>query len=79
MDPAIVPLVLVALAVGMYGTWQELRASVQPSTCDECPHCRDLLAQRRAAASEDARRQAELRTGYARRNGLDDDRDDRAR
>lgn len=76
MDPAIVPLVLVALAAGMYSTWQELRSSLQPATCAECPHCRDLLAERRAAAREDARRQAELRTWYARRNGLDDAEDD---
>jgi len=76
MDSAIVPLILVALVVAMYSTWQELRASLQPATCTECPHCRDLVAARRAAATEDARRQTELRTWYARRNGGDDNRDD---
>ena len=78
MDPAIVPLVLVALVAAMYSTWQELRASLQPSTCTECPHCRDVVAERNHAAVEDARRQAELRTWYARRNGLDDEDDKRA-
>ena len=79
MDSAIVPLILMALVAGMYSTWQELRASLQPSTCNECPHCRDQVAQQRAAAREDARRQAELRTWYARRNGLDDADDDERR
>jgi hypothetical protein len=77
MDPAIVPLVLVALVAAMYSTWQELRASLQPGTCTECPHCRDLVAQRKHAAVEDARRQAELRTWYARRHGADDEDDKR--
>ncbi len=79
MDTAIVPLILVALVAGMYSTWQELRSSLQPSTCAECPHCRDRLAEQHAAAREDARRQAELRTWYARRNGLDDADDDERR
>lgn len=77
MDTAIVPLLLVAFVAAMYSTWQELRGSLQPSTCSQCPHCRDEVAQRRALATEDARRQAELRTWYARRNGLDDNDDDR--
>ena len=76
MDPAIAPLILVALVAGLYSTWQELRGSLQPATCTECPHCRDAVAARTAAAREDARRQAELRTWYARRNGLDDESDD---
>lgn len=76
MDPAIAPLILVALVAGLYSTWQELRGSLRPATCTECPHCRDVVAARTAAAREDARRQAELRTWYARRNGLDDESDD---
>ena len=76
MDTAIVPLVLVALVAAMYSTWQELRGSLQPVTCDKCPHCRDVTAAREAAAREDARRQAELRTWYVRRNGIDDETDD---
>jgi hypothetical protein len=79
MDSALVPLILLALIAGMYGTWQELRASLQPSTCSECPHCRSLLAEQRAAAREDARRQAELRTWYARRHGVDEADDDESR
>jgi hypothetical protein len=77
MDTAIFPLVLVALVVGMASTWHELRSSLEPSTCSECPHCRDLVAQRRHAALESARRQAELRMWYARKNGLDDEDDKR--
>jgi hypothetical protein len=73
MDTSIVPLVLLALVAGMYGTWHELRSSLEPSTCSECPHCRDRAAAQQSEAREQARRQAELRSWYARRNGLDDE------
>ena len=73
MDPAIAPLLLIALGVALWSTWTELRSSLQPAACAECPHCRNLLEQRRRAAEDEDRRQAELRTWYARRNGLEDD------
>jgi hypothetical protein len=76
MDPAIAPLLLVALVAAMAGTWVELRNSLQPVTCAECPHCRELIATRERQAEDDARRQAELSTWYARRHGLDDRDDD---
>ena len=76
MDPAIAPLLLFAFVAAMAGTWVELRSSLQPATCAECPHCRELLATRRREADDEARRQAELSSWYARRNGLDDHDDD---
>jgi hypothetical protein len=76
MDPAIAPLLLFAFVAAMAGTWMELRGSLQPVTCAQCPHCRELLAARRREADEEARRQAELSAWYARRNGLDDRDDD---
>jgi len=79
MDPAIAPLLLVAFGVALWSTWTELRSSLQPATCSECPHCRELLARRAQAAEDDERRQAELRTWYARRNGLDDREDEPGR
>jgi hypothetical protein len=77
MDTAIAPLLLIAFGVAIWSTWTELRSSLQPATCRECPHCRDLLEQRRRAAEDEDRRQAELRTWYARRNGIEDDEDAR--
>ncbi|HEY7590236.1 MAG TPA: hypothetical protein VH723_04540 [Candidatus Limnocylindrales bacterium] len=79
MDPAIAPLLLVAFGAALWSTWTELRSSLQPATCSECPHCRTLLDARRREAEEEARRQAELRTWYARRHGLEDDNPDRSR
>ena len=76
MDPAFAPLILFAFVAAMAGTWVELRNSLQPVTCAECPHCRELLATRRREADDEARRQAELSSWYARRNGLDDRDDD---
>jgi hypothetical protein len=76
MDPAIAPLLLFAFVAAMAGTWVELRSSLKPVTCNECPHCRELLATRRREADEEARRQAELSSWYARRNGIDDRDDD---
>jgi hypothetical protein len=78
MDPGIAPLLLVAFAAGLWGTWTELRSSLKPVTCAECPHCRALLAARSREAEDESRRQLELQSWYARRNPLDDD-DDRRR
>jgi len=44
MDPAIAPLILFALVAAMAGTWIELKSSLQPAICPECPHCRDVVA-----------------------------------
>ena len=77
MDPAIAPLLLIAFGIAIWSTWRELRSSLEPATCTECPHCRELLEQRRREAEDEARRQAELRTWYARRHGLEDDEDAR--
>lgn len=63
------PIVLVALAVAMVLTAFEMRASLAPASCAECPHCQ-------AAAAERERRDRELQTAYARQHGLDRDEDD---
>jgi hypothetical protein len=76
MDPSIAPLLLFALVAAIAGTWVELRNSLQPVTCAECPHCRQLIATRQREAEDAARRQAELSSWYARRHGLDDRDDD---
>jgi hypothetical protein len=75
MDPAIAPLLLVAFGVGLWSTWKELRSSLEPVTCAECPHCRQVIATRQRDAEDEARRQADLRTWHARRNGVEDDED----
>jgi hypothetical protein len=77
MDPGIAPLLLVAFAVGLWGTWTELRSSLKPVTCAECPHCQAALAARSREAEDEARRQLELQAWYARRNRLEDDEDRR--
>ena len=76
MDVSIVPLVLVALVAAMASTWLELRNSLKPAFCDECPHCRSIRERERHEAEVEARRQRELGTWYARKNGLDDGEDD---
>ncbi|MFL5668869.1 MAG: hypothetical protein ACJ77U_05745, partial [Chloroflexota bacterium] len=58
------------------GTWIELRSSLKPQVCPECPHCRAILERQRHEAAEEARRQRELSSWYARRNGVDDSEDD---
>ena len=63
------PIVIVALAVAMVITAYEMRASLVPASCAECPHCR-------AAAAERERRDRDLETAYARQHGLDRDEDD---
>ena len=76
MDTSIVPLVLVALAAAMTSTWLELRNSLKPAYCGECPHCRAARERERHERAEEARRQKELSSWYARRNGVDDGEDD---
>lgn len=76
MDPSIAPLLLLAFVAAIAGTWVELRNSLRPVICAECPHCRQLIATRQRQAEDDARRQAELSSWYAKRHGLDDRDDD---
>jgi hypothetical protein len=63
------PVTLIALAAGIIAAAYEMRASLEPAHCPECPHCR-------AAALERESQQRDLQEQYARRNRLDDD-DDR--
>lgn len=73
MDIGILQLALVSAIVALIVTFYEMRASLAPATCAECPHCR-------AAATERAQRERELQTWYAREHGLDsDDDEDRRR
>jgi hypothetical protein len=76
MDTSMAPLILVALVAGMAGTWMELRNSLKPQTCDQCPHCRAILVQQRQQAAAEERRQRALSSWYARRHGVDDGEDD---
>ncbi|HEX5014517.1 MAG TPA: hypothetical protein VFV72_10200 [Candidatus Limnocylindrales bacterium] len=64
------PVTLIVLAAGIIAAAYELRTSLEPVNCPECPHCRE-------AAYERARQQRELQEQYARRNGIDGDDDDR--
>jgi hypothetical protein len=62
---------LIALAVAMVMTLFEMRMSLQPDACAECPHCQ-------ARKEAERRLQEDLARQYARRHGLDrDDEDDR--
>ena len=70
MESTILPMALVALFVAMVVTAYEMRRSLVPVACSECPHCRDLAAERE-------QRERELQTWYARTHGLDGDDDDR--
>jgi hypothetical protein len=63
------PIALVALFVAMLITAYEMRLSLAPASCAECPHCRALAAEREE-------RERELQTWYARTHGLDGDDDD---
>jgi hypothetical protein len=76
MDTSIVPLVLVALVAGMAGIWIELRNSLKPAYCGECPHCRAAREREQYEAAVEARRQQELSAWYARRHGADEGEDD---
>jgi hypothetical protein len=70
MDPTmLLPMALVALTVAFVVTAIEMRLSLAPDTCAECPHCRER-------AAEKATRQHELDGAYARMHGLDSDEDD---
>jgi hypothetical protein len=66
---ALLPVALVALFVAFIATAFEMRLSLTPDSCPECPHCR-------ARALEEAARQRELDRAYARSQGLDNDEDD---
>jgi hypothetical protein len=71
MDSLIMsPITLVALATGIVVAAYELRTSLEPVQCPECPHCR-------AAAIERQARQHDLQDQYARRHGIRDEDDDR--
>ena len=62
---------LIALAIAMVMTLFEMRLSLQPETCAECPHCQ-------ARQEAERRLQEDLARQYARRHGVDrDDEDDR--
>ena len=61
---------LLAIAVAMVVTLFEMRLSLQPERCAECPHCR---ARAEAQRLEEER----LAREYSRRHGLDDPDDDR--
>jgi hypothetical protein len=77
MDASIAPLLLFTFVAAMIGTWIELRSSLKPATCPECPHCREVIRLQRLAEEEEARRQAELRSYVSRRYRLDDKDDER--
>jgi hypothetical protein len=69
MDTTLLQAAAVAafLAIGVMA--YELRASLAPPSCPDCPHCR-------AIAEERKQRDRELATWYARQHGLDSDEDD---
>jgi hypothetical protein len=69
MEPIALPMALVALFVAFIATAFEMRASLSPDSCPECPHCRER-------AIEAAARQSELDRAYARAEGLERDEDD---
>jgi hypothetical protein len=68
-ETMLLPMALVALTVAFIVTAFEMRLSLAPDSCPECPHCRER-------AAEDAARQHELDSAYARSHGLDRDEDD---
>ena len=65
----LLPMALVALAIAFIVTAIEMRLSLAPDSCPECPHCRDR-------AAEKAARQRELDRAYAQSHGLETDKDD---
>jgi hypothetical protein len=68
-DTMLLPMALVALTVAFMVTAFEMRFSLTPDSCPECPHCRER-------AADEAARQHELERAYARSHGLDRDEDD---
>jgi hypothetical protein len=56
----LLPMAIVALFVAFVATAFEMRASLAPDSCSECPHCRALALERAA-------RQKELDRAYATR------------
>jgi len=74
MDPSIVALLLIAMTVGIWGSWIELRAALDPPACPDCPHCLERAQRRRLERIAAERRSAELQSLYARRwHGEDED------
>jgi hypothetical protein len=69
MESVLSSLVPFALFVAIVVTAYEMRTSLEPASCAECPHCQAL-------AAEKERRDQELQTWYARTNGIDTDEDD---
>lgn len=63
------PMALVLLFVAILVTVYEMRVSLAPASCAECPHCQAIAAER-------VRREHELETRYARSHGYDIDKDD---
>jgi hypothetical protein len=71
MDQGIAQLLVLAFAGASVLSLMEMRSSLQPPACSECPHCQSLEFEKR-------RRDEELRDSYARRYGLvDPEEDDR--
>ena len=69
MEGVILNATLLAVIVAMVLVAYEMRASLRPAECAECPHCRSLVNER-------ARRQRDLQAEYAREHHLDTDEDD---
>lgn len=72
----LMPMALVALTVAFIVTAVEMRLSLAPETCPECPHCRQQAAEKAVLQHEKAVRQREIDASYARMHGLDRDEDD---
>ena len=72
MDLALQQLTLFAVFVAMIFPAYDMRASLAPDECAECPHCKALAIERE-------RRDRELQSAYAREHGLDVDEDDQRR
>jgi hypothetical protein len=68
-ETLLLPMALVALTVAFIVTAFEMRFSLMPDSCPECPHCRER-------AADEAAKQRELDRAYARSHGLDRDEDD---
>jgi hypothetical protein len=71
MDPSIASMLGIGFLIALGLSAYEVRASLRPPVCAECPHCRAMA---RAKAQE----QAELQDWYAHRWNLND-RDDEPR